>query len=315
NNLGVRVAKLEANASSVKVSGDLRIRYTHTNNDSDNTKLRLGVNFGANVNDNVAFNGRIIGESKYANDDLGNYDGKFTVEQAYVTVKDLGGVNFKVGRQPLYLGQGILYDADYFDGGLVTFGNALKVSLGYGDIGIKATPIFKVADPNYNTYDSYPVSVLNLSYDATSNLNLTAAALYSNTQSYANFDGKKHEWQAYGLNYKMGEDFSLVGEFVRDANADNDKDGWYAQVNYKGANKSVPGSYGLYAGYINADKNAYDGDLTTLNGGPDHKGLIGGFSYTVGKNIIWSGDVVDGKYTSDNSDKDTWWRTTVKFWF
>jgi hypothetical protein len=36
NNLGVRVAKLEKNASNIKLSGDVRLRYVHTDKGKDN---------------------------------------------------------------------------------------------------------------------------------------------------------------------------------------------------------------------------------------------------------------------------------------
>ena len=326
NNLGVRVAKLEANASSVKTSGDVRIRYTKSDSNKDATQLKFGLNFNGNVNDNVSFTGRIVAQNKYSDhkDVDGVYDNQledqFSIERAYVTVKDLGGMKFDIGRQPIFLGQGIIADFDYFDGAKVTFGNQLKVTFGYGDINTKGAGLELLKATIYtdskgkfqaagNLYDPRTTKILNLSYDVNPNFNVTAAAMYTGTDKWA------YEMQAYGFKYSFNNDWNLVAEYAKNAKANTDKSGWYSQINYKGVDRTVPGSYGLYLKYNNIKANAIVDDYTTLNAGADSKGWGYGLDYAVAKNVQWSVYVEDLKTVSDNKNIDTWYRSYLKFWF
>lgn len=127
-NLGVKVDGLEKKVDDmVKVSGDARVRYFHTEDSDINdagsiTDYRARVSFDGKVNDNLKFNARLTS---------GNAD----VEGSSNTVKlDTANVTFKtyalentIGRQDIKLGSGYIMDTQMNGlaskiGGLKVFG-------------------------------------------------------------------------------------------------------------------------------------------------------------------------------------------------
>lgn len=123
----------------------------------------------------------------------------------------------------------------------------------------------------------------------------------------------KEIWNV-GFNYNFAPDFVLAAEYMRgnEDYYDTDKDGWYADLAWKGASADEPGSYGLHVGYFDQSANAYlspttDGFVTDvfndLGGG--YKGWNVGASWAVAKNIVAVVNYYDFEAKEGGEDADT----------
>lgn len=143
--LGVRVSNLEKNSSTIKFTGDARLRYrdglanaegfNSADKDTDSRvqeRIRLYAN--AKVSDKIDVAARFSSQWANGSKTYNNANG-VAVDYAKFSVKDFYGTTLDIGRQALWLGQGLLADtAGGFDAAKVTFGNKLKVSAAYGNI-------------------------------------------------------------------------------------------------------------------------------------------------------------------------------------
>ena len=122
-------------------------------------------------------------------------------------------------------------------------------------------------------------------------------------------DGKEI-WNV-GANYGFG-DFVLAAEYMRGDKDyyDTDKDGWYADLAWKGASADEPGSYGLHVGYFDQSANAYltpttDGFVGTDVFDHGYKGMVYGASYAFAKNIVGVFNYYDFEDKESGADADT----------
>jgi hypothetical protein len=108
NNLGVRVAKLEKNASAIKVTGESRVRYTW--NDSDKSGVgadafdwRQRLHLSAAVTDKISYGARLEATGKFGGE---TSDATARFGRNFFTIKDLFGVDsVTVGRMGLAIGR------------------------------------------------------------------------------------------------------------------------------------------------------------------------------------------------------------------
>jgi len=264
--LGVRVDNLEKNASKVKFTGEVRERYnyqdnvTYLDNKSDNiSKTRLRLNMESQIADDVTFHGRYEAESEWGT------SANSKLVQAYITGK-ASGLDYSLGRQPIWLGQGLLADIEgNCDGLLVSGGKDIKVAVG----------AFKTTGTNYYYIDDISGNFQTANIDAKVNDNLHVSL------SYLKMDDDFYGISAYkstsvGLNYTGIKNFTVSGEYGQ-----NDSDGakgwngvtgtgdkpkaWMAKIQYAGAKKDKVGSFGAWVGYRNADSGFDLFEFTTLD--------------------------------------------------
>ncbi|MBP2664985.1 MAG: S-layer protein [Firmicutes bacterium] len=225
--LGVRVDNLEKNASKVKFTGEVRERY------------KAESEWGTSANSKLV--------------------------QAYITGK-ASGLDYSLGRQPIWLGQGLLADIEgNCDGLLVSGGKDIKVAVG----------AFKTTGTNYYYIDDISGNFQTANIDAKVNDNLHVSL------SYLKMDDDFYGISAYkstsvGLNYTGIKNFTVSGEYGQ-----NDSDGakgwngvtgtgdkpkaWMAKIQYAGAKKDKVGSFGAWVGYRNADSGFDLFEFTTLD--------------------------------------------------
>ena len=319
-NLGVRVDNLESKMSNIKFTGEVRSRYESSDNalddSNDKSRTRLRLFLESPVADNVTFHGRYQAESKWGE----GSDSESKVDQAYIT-GNLGSVKYSFGRQPLWLGQGLLADIGGNNDGLILAGGKeVKVMAG----------VFK---RDFDTYDKSKVSgsldfyTANIDAKLGKDANLTISYLQDKDDEYYK------TWSA-GLNYRGIKNFTLSGEYGQNdadyANSYNSGDeakGWFAKLKYKGANRMNPGSYGIWAGYRDAEKGFDPGEFTTLDGGrvddatwaysDNIKGAEFGFDYTVFKNGVFLaqyGDLEVKERNSGDKDRKNFF-AQLRYWF
>ncbi|WP_425058575.1 hypothetical protein SCACP_32320 [Sporomusa carbonis] len=285
NNLGVRVDALEKNASNVKFTGQIRERYEWAKDVDNADLLRVRIFATAKVADGVTFKGRLGTESKW-----GNQDGKNTVglEQAYITGKALG-VTYNLGRQPLYLGQGLIADTSANNDGLyvTATGDVVKLSAG----------ALKKSDLNYYVGD----------FSAKVNQNLTVTASYLKDK-----DATKYETTAAGLTYTGLGKFTVAGEYGKNDAAAESAKAWIGKLKYAGADPSKVNSFGVWAARKQAEQNFDTLKLTTYDGATnasaykpmdDIKGYEYGVEYTVFKNGVLTVIYNDVKNYTETTDK------------
>ena len=125
-------------------------------------------------------------------------------------------------------------------------------------------------------------------------------------------DDEKEIWNV-GVSYNFAPDFTLAAEYMRGDEEYVDgagKDGWYADLAWKGASADEPGSYGLHVGYFDQSANAYispttDGFDSVLHDNGGYKGMVYGASYTFAKNIVGVFNYYDFESQTGDKDADT----------
>lgn len=276
NDLGVRVAKLEKTQSSVKISGDTRIRWIDADAADGDTNFQQRVRLFINgeINDSTSFT------AKYTlanHDSFGTYDGNDNLlYEAYVTHKGfLGGSELKLGRMSQKVGQmGYYLDSTgNFDGGEIAAPiGKVNVSVAFGDAGKGFANQFADAD--------FGLTVVKASTNFGSKVDGNAWYL----DGAGEFDGYK----AYGVGgaWAFSDDWKLLGDYTRiDVDGDKTNNG-HIRLQYKGAIAAVPHSWGAFVEYVKFNGSALE--TGTMAGISDHaKGLSLGYQNAFMKNMVF----------------------------
>jgi hypothetical protein len=299
NNLGVRVAKLEAGASSIKFSGDARVRYTQTYAQTGATSAnvtwpnsagtresatldRFRLNMTANVNDDTTFNGRIGTIQTYTgfNPTVYVLDMNFVSKNVFNT-----GITTTIGRQDVNIGPSTYFLATtgMVDAAKASFNiDKVNVEAGYGDFsqinvtsgcwGIVApgmsAPNGVAYSAGYNFTKAVwanvkaPVGAFNLSLGYFDDV--------SNTEPFTGVAAKTNLLKVTDLGVVvpvMTNVKALAEYWVNDANNGpvmGKPRAYVYRLAYKGVDPKVAGSFGAFVEYYNCQNGA-----TSLNGVSD----------------------------------------------
>lgn len=277
-NLGVRVTALENQTQNVKFSGDFRLRYDHgedghwANQNSQKARLRLQAE--GKVNDNWSVVGRFE-----AVDDLRNSGNgaRSNVKMDKMFAKgQYGDFGIRVGRIDVLPAYGIMYD-DYMDAAEITWSNdKFYGALRYGRFDHQ-NDNFGSPSTGYESTTNYMAEVAFL--NVVKGLNIRG--------QYTYLDGSDWDggiWEA-GADYTFGDSGFKVTAAAADTTGDvwGDDTIWFAEVGYKGAKKSVVGSWGLFGGYRDFQDSAAAFHTTFNTNG---KGWYVGGSYAPAKNVV-----------------------------
>ena len=292
DSLGVRVANLEKKADNVKITGEVRASYRDVDGDVDGDsgvlRSRLWVN--GQINEDWTYTGMLENEQTFhGTDDEGNDlgasgDDDLSLARAYVEGR-VGGLDVVAGRYNEVPFSGNILDANLVVAGRyneVTFtGNILDANMdmakvSYGDkvkVSAAAGKAFdNVDNENLDSDDRIYIGTLEAALG-----DVDAYVAYYTTDS----DLEKDIWNV-GASYGFG-DFTLSAEYMRGDEEYYDgagKDGWWADLAWKGAEADTPGSYGIHAGYYDQSVNAYIMPTTDAEYFADgYKGWNVGVSY------------------------------------
>ena len=304
DSLGVRVANLEKKADNVKITGQFRASYKDVSGDvdGDTAALRSRLWVNGQVNEDWAYTG-MFENTQTITYEKGNDD--VELKRAYLEGR-LGGLDVTAGRWNEVLFTGNVLDTN-IDGVKVSYGDKVKV--------------FGMAAKGASGDN---VGYLNLSEDRLYIAGVTAdmgavdayaAYFETDSSSEAPYGGEnmdKEIWNV-GFNYNFAPDFVLAAEYMRgnEDYYDTDKDGWWADLAWKGASADEPGSYGLHVGYFDQSANAY---LTPTTDGfyadtpifeQGYKGWNVGASYAVAKNIVAVVNYYDFEAKESGEDAET----------
>jgi len=296
DNLGVRVAALEAKSDNVKWSGFFRAR---TGSDTVNgaefhnsaTKYYLlTVNADAKVNDTT--NAHFVSETRYGytvngqnwagvggthNDDA-QQDGAANFFRAWVDTK-LGDTTLTTGRRW----------AGYADNTFVgTEQDGVWVDLPAGDItaSLFYTKNTDEGDGYLNNNNNLYGINLNVPLSKTTSLSL----LYGGNKDKDATDsenGVMDSWGEITLNAKLTQDFNLAADFGK-TNANVDNKHTNIQLTYKAADVNNPQTWDVFVRYFNSGAyGAPIGDTEWNAYLPGTKAWTVGFDYAVAKNVMW----------------------------
>ena len=324
DSLGVRVANLEKKSDNVKITGQFRASYKDVGGDVDGDsgvlRSRLWVN--GQVNEDWSYTGMFENNQTYTNE---SGDDDVDLKRAYVEGR-LGGMDVTAGRWNEVLFTGNVLDS-YIDGVKVSYGDKVKV---FGMAAKGADTDHDNVEYLLDSEDRLYVAGVEADMGA---VNAYAAYFETDSSSHAEVNGvvdadnmDKEIWNV-GVSYNFAPDFVLAAEYMRgnEDYFDTDKDGWWADLAWKGASADEPGSYGLHVGYFDQSANAYlspttDGFYTgqTLTGadGKDivvnsetftegYKGWNVGASWAVAKNIVAVVNYYDFEGKENGKDAET----------
>lgn len=288
--LGVRVAKLEKKVDNVKVTGQIRYSYRHDEGkgvDKNMTqhRLRNRIFVEGTVNKNWTYTGMLENNHNLG---VGGSD-DIKLVRAYLDGR-IGGLKVRAGHwNEFFINDTILDDMidgiqlSYDFNGINVFGVAAKwAGDAYGDF----------FDNNVEDHDRLyilgasgkvgPVDLAFNYFKADGNLD-------------RNIYSVNADWgfaKDFGLTYR----YMWTDDRVVDAGS---KDGWFAQLNFKGADPAKANTWGLRARYFDQPQNVFLYPTYDLNafddgqGGQGYEGWNIGGDYTFAKNIMWSLDYYD----------------------
>lgn len=293
DSLGVRVANLEKKSDNVKVTGEIRYSYRDVDGDVNGNesvlRSRLWVN--GQINEDWSYTGMFEN-----NQDFGNETGDDEIDfaRAYVEGR-VGGLDVVAGRYNEVTFSGNILDAN-LDMAKVSYGDKIKVSAAAG----KAYDSVEVDEEAGKLLDSDDRIYIGSIEAALGDVDAYVAYFKTNS----NMD--KEIWNV-GASYGFG-DFTLSAEYMRgDKEYYNaGKDGWWADLAWKGAEADQPGSYGIHAGYYDQSPSAYIMPTTDAEYFADgYKGWNVGVSYTFAKNIVGMVNYWDMESQTTNKDAQT----------
>ena len=326
DNLGVRVADLEKKSDNVKWGGELRYRYYDENHDAKADETHNKVLFRLEPkayigNSGWTANARLDYEMNLSTDE--NNDG-VEVDRAWVE-GPLFGATVQAGRVPLFTAQGLMFD-DRISGGTIAFGSdEFKTTLAAGRYNRDHDDVDTTLGENVRdiTAEYYGVQ-----FDYTPNDNLALNAGYTaltgiDVNYFNNLDGMAKPaygddntaniWYVGGK-YAFDKNVAFVGEYAQNTDADDEDQAWTAELQYKGANVSDAGSWGMYAGYRQIE--AYAAIAPTYDDiiGAGYKGAVVGAMYVPAENILATIEYFDGEETYSGKDASKFF-ANVDFFF
>lgn len=323
--LNVRVTKLEKNSSTIKVTGEARLRYEDYSDDIINKEkavtFRTRVNLDGQINDQWSYYGRL----QSLNNLKGTGDTGVTMDNAYVKGQ-IGGATATIGRFDYFLNNGLMIDST-LNGVNLAFGNVVKANVFYGRE--NNTDVWTNNEPVDTNWDQHlEVLGLGLKYDTSKATSLNGGYYQFKDKDETPFlnavtgndNYKAKVWEA-GFTTKFSPNWALSGSYGASDATDENK-AYYAQFDYKGADKKKVGSYGAWVNYRHLEafaspKATFDGAYTALGQvGFGAKGYEVGFNYTPVLNTVLRVKYADLKPTTDGvNDKTKFYQAQVEFFF
>ncbi len=342
-NLGVRVASLENKVDNVKWTGSLAYEYASERpaaneagiKKQNSNKIILTLSPSMQINDNWTGHANIehsmsanAGMSSSVGDASETYSENYTkVDAAYVEGA-FSNFNVKLGRFDYVTENdgGLVMDSNV-TGAQVAFGNALKATVTLGRHSDSPDKQWLTDDSKKYGGSTQSYAGLELNY-VKDKFNIGAAYHYFGMKDFATaglddenveniFGVKNSNGRPYGANslgiwslgfgYQLGSDFKFSAAYAKNPKGDFSsklKKSYNIQLDYKGADPEVKGSYGLYVAYRQTTKaSAFETTYDTAFDNSNQKGWEIGADYAPFKNVVASIKYFKGKQLlTENTD-------------
>ena len=299
DNLGVRVANLEKKADNVKITGQVRLRYNSVDSsEDDSTALRTRLWVAGQVNEDWTYTAMLQNERNLSDDKNTDDDDKTVFKRAYLDGK-VGGLIVRAGRWDEVANTGNIADLTG-DGIKVSYGDKVKV---WG-VAMKANEVTEASS------DRVYLAGVNGKIGA-----VDAYAMYAKGSGSTWGIGNDDNIEIYnvGASLEVAKDLTLGYEYITAAKAYDDrvsKDGWVANLSYKGADAATPGSWGLSATYFDQPVNTFLAPTTDAQWSFEVDGEDVGFkgygivaNYALAKNIVAELSYYDTKAKVGDQDE------------
>ncbi len=311
---------------NVKFSGDMRFRYIHGEDgvskgfaDQNQQEARFRLQAEGKVNDNW----RVVGRFNVKDHLRANDSGSSAVKMDKLFAKgQMGSFGVRVGRIDVFSTYGLVFD-DYMDAVELSYArNNWYATARYGNVdNVTDVGVFgMLLGGNSKAYDLYQ---LEAGTAIGSKVNVKAAYWHFETKNQSNFG----IWEA-GVDAKFGKDFKVTASVadtdgtdpiimknsMGSAKAGTDM-AWFAQVDYKGANRNVVNSWGVFGGYRDLE-NSLAPVITTFN--TVGKGWYVGGSFAPAKNVVvkaWYENMQNDYNGLGDSNKRDYVRAQAEFFF
>ncbi|WP_298703005.1 S-layer homology domain-containing protein [uncultured Veillonella sp.] len=273
NNLGVRVSALEDKVGNVKVFGDGRIRYRGSESGSNNYlattnnpnktsvfDYRARINFQATVNENTTALVRVATSGMVEMGTGANETKEARIDRALVNHKFGDNTTLTVGRQALYIGDGLIFDDAY---------DAAKLQYRTKDFSLAASYGSFVAGSLVNAEKDATGKLINKSFsNSTADDNYTVTLLeaagklgdHATLGGYYIFANKGFDNDIYGGYVNLNFDKVWIGgeyaTFSDDVNGSSKNDAWIAGIGYGNFNMSKQGTWDVKLRYVDESENS-----------------------------------------------------------
>lgn len=242
--LNVRIENLEKRTSSFKWFGDVRVRYqTHYNNQPSETdhsssgkfeeRLRLG--FYGEPAENISVGGRVKFENNFRNNSgssststWSDWTGNGFIDLLNMTYHGKKQFDYTIGRQPISIGQGLIYWENPIDGVSISkrFGKDLSLLLAYGSY----------APVTWSTTSANGL-LANLSLKLSPKTTATLGYRSTNgTDLLVNGSPYHFDQISYGFNTQLSEKVGVIAEGIHNGAsnlpANAQRNGWWTKLTY-----------------------------------------------------------------------------------
>ena len=320
DNLGVRVAALENKMDNTRITGQIRYHYATHNKKSKMTggksesQLRTRLWLAGQVNEDWKYTAMLQQIQNFRDDVDNGKDIEF--QRAYLNGR-LFGLKICAGRYSWTapnatsdIVAGDIYDTRV-NGIEATYGKDVSLNFGFGK-GTSKQIAGKDATDRY--YFANLKAKLGKATEANVGYyKFTDVRSQTHDEGGSSVRGDLKLWNV-GLKGKAGK-FLLSSDYLRGNGdiKDGSNNGFLLGVQYKGANKNKPGTYGIYAKYYNLGANTYvlngmNEAYPALSNQISNSGFTGygiGANYTFAKNIVGGIEFIDlkPKMANDGDDK------------
>ena len=312
DSLGVRVSKLEKKVDNVKVTGQIRFTYTDVRGKAgkgSDAAMRNRIFVEGKVNDNWTYTG-MLQQTRTLLHNAADTSDDVKLMRAYLDGR-LGGLKVRAGHwNEFFINEAILDDmVDAVQLSYGAFKNKVNI---YGLAGKFASDAYGRA---IRTKEEIFGVKYNYGYQDDARLYILGAAgkigpvdlafnYFKTTGTYGVDDIKDYqkglERNIYNVNasWSFLKDFTLKYDYMwaddrfPAGNADKikvgSKDGWIAQLFYKGSDPAKPGTWGLHFRYFDQPQSVWlfpTYDLNCFDGGGGYEGWNIGGDVTLAKNI------------------------------
>jgi hypothetical protein len=264
-----------------EISGDAQLLTQKNDGGSTYTDVRLRLNADADLGDGIYAHGRIMGIDEsirnYDRAGTGSKGANVNMEQLYLGAK-VGATDLKVGRQPLFIGNGMLADVNGIQG----------VSLGTSAGDINALGFIGRSDEPAGPRDTVAFNLGTKVED----VNLGVGYMTTN-------DAQENKYLSFNADTKLTDKVVLSADYVK--NTEAEADGYLVKATFGQVAKKGDFNYAL--SYRNIEDGAVDGDWVTNGAYADSKGFRVAANYKVTDNATLSVYQDITKKNSDSSEK------------
>ncbi|MCD7974437.1 MAG: S-layer homology domain-containing protein [Phascolarctobacterium sp.] len=316
--LGVRVARLEKNADNVKITGQIRYSYDASHSDAygSASNLRTRIWFRGQANDNWAYTGMVQNIQNFAHNNV--EENRTDWQRAWVDGR-VGGVKVMAGRYnftDFLQNRGYMHDAR-FDGGELSYGKNIKLTVGGGKVSDSVTEGSSIGDDAIYADLRYQTKGIgaNVSYYGVKDLGKGGSNDATKGSRFGKFVDHDVDLFTAGVSFGIAkDDVKLAVDYLHSSlGSQTTKDGVLIGLNVLGAKASKPGTFGVWAKYLNQPAGTIWNSTMPFSSysRTGYEGGAVGADYTFAKNLVGAVHYYNLDAKNGGVDTETLWTQLI----